>query len=69
MIILYQITKEQMEFIKERSPETIIVTLNKQATKGKKKNRYVELGRKVERLLAQYKSTQKILETYGEVIQ
>lgn len=63
---MIQITKEQMEFIKTQSPDTYFTICNKQASRGKKKNRFVESTDKVLELLKRYSEEVEIVrETYG----
>jgi len=57
-----------MEFIKAQSPETYFTICNKQASRGKKKNRYVEETEMVIGLLKRYSEEVEIVrETYGKV--
>ena len=57
-----------MEFIKKHSPDTRFTITNKQATRGKKKNRFVESTDKVLELLKRYSEDVEIVkETYGKV--
>ena len=55
-----------MEFIKKHSPDTRFTITNKQATRGKKKNRFVEETEMVLELLKKYsEEVEKVTETYG----
>ena len=64
---MIQITKEQMKFIKVHSPDTYFTICNKQASRGKKKNRFVESTDKVLELLKRYsEEVENVIETYGE---
>lgn len=57
-----------MEFIKKQSPDTYFTICNKQASRGKKKNRYVEETEMVIGLLKRYSEEVEIVrETYGKV--
>lgn len=57
-----------MEFIKAHSPDTYFTICNKQASRGKKKNRFVESTDKVLELLKRYSEEIEIVrETYGKV--
>lgn len=57
-----------MVYIKKYSPETKFTITNLQASKGKKKTRYVEQTGIVISLLKKYsEEVEKIIETYGKV--
>ena len=63
-----EITKEQMMYIKKYSPNTRFTITNLQASKGKKKQRYVEETDVVKNLLNQYSTDiEKVTYTYGKV--
>lgn len=55
-----------MEFIKKHSPTTTFTVTSRQASKGKKKNRYVEESPLVMGILKRFsEEVEKVVETYG----